>query len=64
MPNCIRSEVGLLLDQRICVLIAVKKIIMASLGSLLVFSTALKQDTFGAYDQNYIFAQPAVQTTS
>jgi len=49
-----------------CVLIVVKKCIPACSGegSLLVFCTAQKQDTFGAYDQNYKFAQPAVQTAS
>jgi len=35
---------------------------MASSGSLLVFCTAYKQDTFGAYDQTYTFAEPDVQT--
>jgi len=37
---------------------------MASPGSLLLFcrSTSLKQNTFGAYDQSYTFAQPAAQT--
>jgi len=28
---------------------------------LLLFCTAQQQDTFGAYDQSYTFAQPAVQ---
>jgi len=37
MPNCIRSEVRLLLDQRTCVLIAVKKCIMASRGGLKLY---------------------------
>jgi len=35
---------------------------MSTPGSLLLFCTALQQDTFGAYDQIYTFAQPAVQT--
>jgi len=35
---------------------------MSSSGSLLLFFTALQQDTFGAYDQSYTFAQPAAQT--
>jgi len=38
-----------------------KKCIMASSGSPLVFCIAW-QDTVGAYDQTYTFAQPAVQT--
>ena len=45
-----------------CVVIVVKKCIMASPGNLLIFCTAQKQDTFGAYDQSYTFAQPAVRT--
>ena len=47
-----------------CVVIVVKKCIMASPGSLLVFCAAQKQDTFSDYDQrqSYTFAQPAVQT--
>jgi len=36
---------------------------MYSPGSLLLFCTATQQDTFGAYDQSYTFAQSAVQTT-
>jgi len=35
---------------------------MSSPGSLILFCTAQQQDTFGAYDQSYTFAQPAVQT--
>jgi len=63
MSSCIRPEVRLPLNQKIfCVVIVVKKYIMASPGSLLLFCTAKKQDTFGAYDQSYTFAQPAVQT--
>jgi len=38
-----------------CVVIVVKKCILATSGSLLIFCTAWKQDTFGAYDQSYIF---------
>jgi len=45
-----------------CVVIVVKKCGMASPGSLPLFCTAYQQDTFGAYDQSYTFAQPAVQT--
>jgi len=45
-----------------CVVIVVKKYIMATSGDLLVFCTAQKQDTFGAYNETYTFAQPAVQT--
>jgi len=37
---------------------------MASSGSLVVFCTAQKQDTFRAHDQSYTFAQPAVQTAT
>jgi len=44
-----------------CVVIVVKKCIMATSGDLLVFCTAQKQDTFGA-NETYTFAQPAVQT--
>jgi len=44
------------------VVIVVKKYIMATSGDLLVFCTAQKQDTFGAYNETYTFAQPAVQT--
>jgi len=62
MPSCTRPEDRLTPDQRICVVIAVKKCIMSSSGSLLVFWTAQKQDTFGAYYQSYPSAQPAVQT--
>ena len=47
-----------------CVVIFVKKRIMASSGSLVVFCTAQKQDTFGAHDQCYTFAEPAVQTAT
>jgi len=41
-----------------------KKCNMPSPGtvSLLWFCTAQQQDSFGAYDQSYTFAQPAVQT--
>jgi len=35
---------------------------MSSPGNLLLFCTAYQQDSFGAYDQSYTFAQPAVQT--
>ena len=35
---------------------------MSSTVSLLLFWAALKQDSFGAYNQSYTFAQPAVQT--
>jgi len=45
-----------------CVVIVIKKCIMSSPGSLPLFCTAKQQDTFGAYDQSYTFAQPAVQT--
>ena len=38
-----------------CVVIVVKKCIMATSGSLLIFYTAYEQDTFGAYDQSYKF---------
>jgi len=38
-----------------CVVIVVKKCNMATSGSLLIFCTAYKQDTFGAYDQSYKF---------
>jgi len=37
---------------------------MSSPGSLLSFHTAQQQDAFGAYDQSYTFAQPAVQTAT
>jgi len=45
-----------------CVVIVVRKCTMSCPGGLLLFCIALQQDTFGAYDQNYTFAQPAVQT--
>jgi len=48
-------------DQRILWSDCCEKCIMSSPGSLLVFCTAWKQDTFGAYDQSTTFAQPAVQ---
>jgi len=35
---------------------------MSSPGSLILFCTVQQQDTFGAYDQSYTFAKPAVQT--
>jgi len=38
-----------------CVVIVAKKCIVATSGSLLIFCTAQKQDTFGAYDQSYKF---------
>jgi len=38
-----------------CVVIVAKKFIMATSGSLLIFCTAYKQGTFGAYDQSYKF---------
>jgi len=47
-----------------CVVIFVKKRIMASSGNLVVFCTAQKQDTFGAHDQSYTVTQPAVQTAT
>jgi len=56
MPSCIRSEVRLHLINRFCVVIFVRKGIMATPGSLLVFCTAQKQDNFGAYNQSYTFA--------
>jgi len=34
----------------------------ASPGGFLVFCTAKKQYTFGAYNQSYTLAQPAVQS--
>jgi len=34
---------------------------MSSPGSLLLFCAAWQQDTFGAYDQSYTFAQPFVR---
>jgi len=65
MPSCMRSEVRLPLDQRILCSDCYKKMwaTMTSPGSLLLFCTAQQQDTIGAYDQSYTFAQPAVQTT-
>jgi len=40
MPSCIRPEVRLPLDQRICEVVVVKKCAMSSPGSLLLFYTA------------------------
>jgi len=61
--SCIRPKVRLSLDQRsvFCIVIVVKKCIMASPGSLF-FGMAQKQDTFGAWDQSYTFSRSAVQT--
>ena len=61
MPSCIRPEVRLTLDQCILCSDCCEKCIMASSGNLVLFCTALKQDTSGAYEQSYTFAQPAVQ---
>jgi len=38
-----------------CVVIVVKKCIMATSGSLRIFCTAQKQDTFDDYDKSYKF---------
>ena len=38
-----------------CVVLVVKKCIAATSGNLLIFCTAQKQDTLGAYDQSYKF---------
>jgi len=64
VPSCKRPEFKLTPDQRTVFweVTVMKKCIMASSGSLLVFCTAQKQDTFGSYDQTYTFVQPAVQT--
>jgi len=64
MSICIRPKVRLPLDQRILCseVIVVKKCIMVSPDSLLVFCAAQTQDTFRVYDQSYSFAQPAIQT--
>jgi len=64
VPSCKRPEFKLTPDQRtvLWVVTVVRKCIMASSGSLLVFCTAQKHDTFGAYNQTYIFVQPAAQT--
>jgi len=35
---------------------------MASSDGILVFCTAKKRNAFGAYDENYTFMQPVVQT--
>ena len=61
MP-CMRTEVRLPFYQNVaCVMIVVEKCIMLDqVVALLAISTALKQDTFGAYEQSYTFAQPAV----
>jgi len=61
MPSCIRPEVRLHLINEFCGVIVVKKCIMASSGSLLVFCTAWKQDTFGAYNRSYTFAVQTVR---
>jgi len=62
MPCCMRTEVRLPFYQNVaCVMIVVEKCIMLDqVVALLAISTALKQDTFGAYEQSYTFAQPAV----
>jgi len=62
--SCKRPEFKLTPDQRTVfwIVTVVKKCIMASSSSLLVFCTAKKQDTFGSYYQTYPFVQPAVQT--
>jgi len=44
-------------------MVIVKKCAMYSPGILLLFCTAQQQDTFGAYNQSYTFAQPTLQTT-
>jgi len=64
-PMCLVAYVqksDLHLIKIFCEVIAVKKFIMAASGSLLVFCSAQKEDTFGAYYEGYTFAQPAVQT--
>jgi len=65
MPCCMRPEVRLPFYQNVvCVMIVVEKCIMLDqVVALLAFSTAKKQDTFGAYEQSNTFVQPAVQTT-
>ena len=45
-----------------CAVIVVKKCIMATLGSLLIFCTAYKQDTFVLMTKVTNFAHSAVQT--
>ena len=63
MPSCVRPEVRLPFDQkRILCSDCCEKMHYASPSSLLAFCTAQKQDTFGAYEQSYAFAQPAVLT--
>jgi len=51
--SCKRPEFKLTPDQRTVfwIVTVVKKCIMASSGSLLVFCSAQKQDTFRSYDQ-------------
>ena len=48
------------LDQHVLYGDCCKKCIISSSGSLLLFCTAYHQNTVGAYDQSYTFAQSAV----
>jgi len=57
--SCIRPEFFHLINM-FCMVIVVKKCIISSSGSLLLFCTAYHQNTVGAYDQSYTFAQSAV----
>jgi len=62
MPSCTRPEVRLSLDQRtLCSNCCEKNALWRARYSSR-FCTAQKQDTFGAYDQTYTFAQLLVQT--
>ena len=55
VPSCKHPEFKLTPDQRTVfwIVTVVKKCIIASSGSLLVFCTAQKHDTFGSYNQTY-----------
>jgi len=68
VPSCKRPDFKLTLHpiNVFCVVTVVKKCIMVSAGSLLVFCTAKKQDTvplvLTTTNCTYTFAQPAVHT--